>query len=207
MRQLVLVVLAQAQVLFADAVFRIPSKAFIEPSLMPFLIGARHNEKLDFHLLKLTAAKSEISRRDLVTERLADLRDTEGQLHAHGLKNIIEVDENTLSGFRSQISHGGIFLHRTHKSLEHQVKLARFGELAFAASGAQRASGAAVLTGLAGRHDKLIAFGCLTIVNPFHLIDLICTKSLFARAAIDHRIGEMVEMAAGLPNSRVHQDR
>src|SRR5688572_19335980 len=103
MRQLVLLVLAQAQVLFADAVFRIPSKAFIEPSLIPFFIGAGDDEKLDFHLLEFAAAKSEIPWGDLVAEGLADLRDTEGKLHAHGLENVIEIDENTLGGFRSQV--------------------------------------------------------------------------------------------------------
>src|SRR5688572_7736578 len=134
MRQLVLLVLAQSQVLFADAVFWIPSKAFIEPSLMPFFIGAGDNEKLDFHLLEFAAAKSKISRRNLVAEGLADLRDTERQLHAHGLENVIEVNENTLGGFRPQVSHRGILLHRTHESFKHQVELARFGKLAFAAS-------------------------------------------------------------------------
>src|SRR3990172_359038 len=96
--------LAQAQVLLAHAVARIPGEALVDPTLVPLLVRSRHDEKFDLHLLELAGAESKIARRDLVTERFADLGDAEGELHAHGLEHVVEVDEDALGGLRSQVS-------------------------------------------------------------------------------------------------------
>ena len=139
MRQLVLLMLAQTEIFLAYAVARIPGEALVDPALVPFFIGPRHDEKLDLHLLELARAERKITRRDLVAKRLADLRDAERQLQAHGLQHIVEVDENSLRGLRAQISHRRLVFHRPHESLEHQIELPRLGELALAASRAKRA--------------------------------------------------------------------
>src|SRR5260370_32144027 len=96
LRQPVVVVLAQTEIFRAYAVARVPAEALVDPALVPLFIGPRHNEKLDLHLLELARAESEIARSDLVAKRLAALDDAEGQLHAHGLRHVIEVDENSL---------------------------------------------------------------------------------------------------------------
>src|SRR5207244_13299956 len=68
--------------------------------------------------------------------------------------------------FRSQVHHRGVLLHRSHEGLEHQVELARRGELALAALRAERPPRAAVLAGLATRDLELVALGRGAVVDP-----------------------------------------
>src|ERR1044071_749020 len=64
-----------------------------------------------------------------------------------------------------------------------------------------------VLARLAAWNDKFIAFRGLTVVRPRLLIDLVGAEAPLARPAVDHRIGEVVEVAARPPDSRGHEDR
>src|SRR5713226_9396939 len=59
-------------------------------------------EELDLHLLKLPAAKGVIARVDLVAKRLANLSDSERQFEPRTIEDVVEVDENALSGFGAQ---------------------------------------------------------------------------------------------------------
>ena len=63
----------------------------------------RLDEKFQFHLLELARAEGEIARRDLVAERLADLRDAERHFLPRGFQHIFELRENRLRGFRAEI--------------------------------------------------------------------------------------------------------
>ena len=64
-------------------------------------LGGRH-EELDLHLLELARAEDEVAGRDLVAERLADLRDAERRLLARELQHVLEVDEDALRGLGAQ---------------------------------------------------------------------------------------------------------
>src|ERR1035438_7470040 len=77
MRELFLLVNVLAQLFLRQADGFVPSQAFLDPALVPIGVGAGVDEELQFHLLKLAAAERKVTRIDLITERLADLRDTE----------------------------------------------------------------------------------------------------------------------------------
>src|ERR1041384_7481959 len=117
---------------------RVQSETIIEPLLMPFFVCTGNHKKFDLHLLEFTSPKREVARRDLVPERLSDLRDPERKLEPHRLQHVIEIDENSLRGFRPEVSHRRLVLEGTHECLEHQIELPRFGELAFAARRTKR---------------------------------------------------------------------
>src|ERR1022692_1505088 len=55
-------------------------RAWPGSTLVPLLVGARLDEEFHLHLLELAGAEDEVSRRDLVAERLADLADAERDL-------------------------------------------------------------------------------------------------------------------------------
>src|SRR5207249_8777108 len=154
----------------------------------------------------LARPEDEVARRDLVAERLADLRDAERQLAPRRLQHVVEVDEDALGRLRTQIRERRVLLHGPHEGLEHEVELARRRELALAALRAERAADAAVLARLAGLDGELVALGGRTVVRPVELVDLVGTEAPLALAAIDHGIGEVVQMPAGLPHHGVHED-
>src|SRR5690606_30805334 len=75
MRQLVRLVLVEPQPLTPDPQRRHPLHPPLTPVLEPLLVRARLHEELHLHLLELARPEDEVARRDLVAERLADLRD------------------------------------------------------------------------------------------------------------------------------------
>src|SRR5699024_10698906 len=81
-RQLLLRVLVQTQVLRLNAQVDVPLQASINPVLVPLFVLTRLDEELHLHLLELTSTENEVTWGDLVTERLTDVRDTERWLHA-----------------------------------------------------------------------------------------------------------------------------
>ena len=131
-RQLFLLVGAQAQALRPDAVPGIPVIASIYPLLMPLLVGAGAHKVLHLHLLELAHAEDEVTGGDFIAERLALLGYAEGQFAAHGLLHVQEVDEYALRGLRAQIGYRGLIFHRADEGLEHQVEAAHLGQLASA---------------------------------------------------------------------------
>jgi hypothetical protein len=212
--QLVAGVLVQLHVRGIQAIAREPRLAVGDPAIVPGLVGrpaiqllVRVDEELDLHLLELARAKDEVAGRDLVTERLADLGDAERQLPPHRLEHVVEVDEDALGGLRPEVGDGGVFLHRAHERLEHQVELARGGKLTLAALRAERAPGPAVLAGLPGGDDELVALRRLAVMRPWAVIDLVGAEASLALPAVDHGVGEVIDVAAGLPHRGVHQDR
>src|SRR5262249_989322 len=113
--------LALSNVLRSYAVTLIPCKTLLDPFSMPCFIRARHTEKFDLHLLELTGAERKIARRDLISERLSYLGDSERQFLPRSLKDIVEVDKDSLGGFRPEINFDRRFLHRTERGFEHQA--------------------------------------------------------------------------------------
>ena len=79
---------------------------------------------MHLHLLEFAHAEDELAGDDLVPEGLADLRDAKRQLHAAGLLDVEEVDENALRRFGAEVDDAGVATDRTELRLEHQVELA-----------------------------------------------------------------------------------
>ncbi|GBU22605.1 hypothetical protein R80B4_02515 [Fibrobacteres bacterium R8-0-B4] len=127
--ELVLFVVAQAQVFRFDAVILVPLQPRLAPILVPLGILVGRGEELHLHLLELARPVGEVARRDLVAERLPDLGDPEGRLEPRGLLDVEEVDEYALSRLRAHIDGGRAVFHRPHEGLEHQVEAAHLGKL------------------------------------------------------------------------------
>ena len=127
-RQLGLFVVTQDEPLLFYAKIGVPLETAITPELIPLARLAWVAEKLHLHLLELASAKGEVSRRDFIAETLALLRDAERHFHATAIHHVAEVDEHTLRRLRPEERRAVIATHGADVRLEHQVKLARFGE-------------------------------------------------------------------------------
>ena len=103
-RQLVGIVRAHAQAALADAEPEVPAQPLVDPVAVPLLRLGGRDEELHLHLLELERAEDEVARRDLVAERLADLRDAERRLATRELRDVLEVDEDALRGLRPQVT-------------------------------------------------------------------------------------------------------
>ena len=185
MRELVGVVRAQAQVLGVDAEPHVPVEALLQPVLVPALGLVGRHEELHLHLLELERAEDEVAGRDLVAERLADLGDAERRLAARELQHLLEVEEDALGGLRAQVDGRAGLLHGADRRLEHQVELARLGQVALR-----------VLARVLGRPAAAL-----------ESLEVVGAEALLAGAAVDQRVGEAGEVAAGLPRARVLDDR
>ena len=122
MGKLIGVVLADTEVVFGDACADEPVEAVLHPLVKPFLVAAWLDKVFDLHLLELAGAEDEVAHGNLVAERLAYLRDAEGQLLARGVQDVEEVDEDALRGLGSEVGLRGVVLHGTEEGLEHEVE-------------------------------------------------------------------------------------
>src|SRR5690606_1470719 len=129
-RELVALVLAQAEVLAREPDPLPPRQALLAPELVPRARVVGMAEELDLHLLELAAAEREVARRHLVAERLAGLRDAERDPDARRVDDVAEVREDALRGLRAQPDLVLLVEHRAGVGVEHQVELARLGEVA-----------------------------------------------------------------------------
>src|SRR6185312_14022777 len=175
------------QVIPVDTQVRVPISTGIDPVLVPLLITARLDEELHLHLLEFTGAEDEIARGNLITETLADLRDTERRLLAGGHHHILEVDEDALRGFRPQVAQPLLRFHRPEVGLEHHVELARLGVLTAGATVRARYFGQVLF-----QHVLAGAFGVL-------LGELVGPESLVAALALDQRVVKGLHMPGGDP--------
>ena len=121
-RELLGVVRAHPHVALAKAVAEVPRDSLLDPVCEPLLGLGRRDEVLHLHLLELERPEDEVAGRDLVAERLADLRDPEGRLAARDLRDVLEVDEDALRGLRSEVRVLPRLLDRTDPRLEHEVE-------------------------------------------------------------------------------------
>ena len=167
----------------ADAVLVVPLQPRLLPVVVPLLVVAGLDEELHLHLLELARAEQEVAGRDLVAERLADLRDAERHLLARRVEHVEEVDEDPLRRFRPHEDDVRGVLHRAHERLEHEVELARLGQLAAALARTLR-----------------------RLLRAARVHDLVGAKALLALLAVDQRVGEAGDVSRGFPHPRVHQD-
>ena len=124
---------AQPEILLFHAERKEPFLAEFSPVIKPLQLCARPAEELQLHLLEFAGAESEIARSDLIAEGLADLANAEGQFFPRRAGDILEIDEDALRRFRSEIDRGsGIFVDAL-EGLEHQIELADIRKVALAA--------------------------------------------------------------------------
>mmetsp|Transcript_3350 Transcript_3350/g.10452 ORF Transcript_3350/g.10452 Transcript_3350/m.10452 type:complete len:380 (-) Transcript_3350:66-1205(-) len=133
-RELVRLVLLDREERWVDANADVPREPRLDPRRVlraPLLLDVRRlDEILKLHLLKLARAEDEVSRRDLVAECLANLRDAEGHLDARARDHVFKVGEDPLCRLRPQVRHRRAVRHRADRRLEHEVEIARCGQRA-----------------------------------------------------------------------------
>ena len=127
-RQLFAGMFVAAQVFRPNAELVIPALTRGDPVLEPFFIAARLDEVFDFHCLELERAEHEVTRRNLVAECLANLRDAKREFAAHRGGHIGKVDEHALCGFGTEISHVVRVVERADLCPKHSVEHARLAE-------------------------------------------------------------------------------
>ena len=174
----------------------VPARALVDPVLVPLLVLARLDEELHLHLLELAGAEDEVARRDLVAEALADLRDAEGRLHPRAGDHVGEVDEDALRGLGPQVVQPGLVLGHAEVGLEQPGELARLGP---------RAAGAAVGAGERRQVDLVGVLEALLLRDL--LLEVVGAEPLVARLALGQRVGERVDVTAGLPHLARQDDR
>ena len=165
------IVVAQPQPVGAHAERVVPGEALLLPVLVLRDRVGGVAEVLHLHLLELEHAEREVPRRDLVAERLADLRDAERQPPARALQHVVEVHEHALRGLRPQVRRRRFVLHRADERAEQQVELALLGEPSHRAADRAR-----VVLDVVGAHARA------------------------ALEAVDERVGEAVDVPGGLPD-------
>ena len=102
--------------------------SLLHPVLVPVVCFIRWNEEFEFHLFELTGSEHEIPGSDFVSERFTDLSDPEGRFFSTCFKDVLEVDEHSLRGLRTQVHVRSGTFDWSRLSFEHQVECSRFGE-------------------------------------------------------------------------------
>src|SRR5687767_3545020 len=90
-----------AQFLCRDTNTLMPFLSFIFPEVVPFHLCAGANEKLHFHLFKLTHAENKLAGNNFITESFACLRNTKRNFHPARFLHVEKVYKNTLCSFRA----------------------------------------------------------------------------------------------------------
>jgi hypothetical protein len=183
--ELVGTVLVPLQPRRVEAEGAVPIHPPLPPALEPFRVGTRLHEELHLHLLELARPEDEVARRNLVTERLADLCDAERNLLAAALQHVQVVDVNALRRLGAEIHDGRLLLDRTHERLEHEIEEPRLGQRPPAAAHG------ALGVGLARRSLDP------RVVGP---------EAVLAVLAVHQRIREARYVPRRLPHPRMHQD-
>ena len=102
---------------------------FHAPEFVPFhgiVIGA---EEFHFHLGEFAGTECEHTGCDLVTECFPDLGDPEGELLTGRDTDQIEVQEDGLTAFCTQISDMFFIQHGTHIGFHHQIEFPGRGQV------------------------------------------------------------------------------
>ena len=179
--------------------------AVVLPVCEPFEVGAGTAEEFKLHLFEFADTENEVTGGDFVTEGLTDLRDTEGHFLSGGSCDVLEVHEDTLRGFGTEVELTGGVLGNTLESLEHQVELTDIGEIVAAAVGASDIVFLDVIEKLcvgpaAGIVGKIV-FCCII------LDELVGSVTCLAGFAVHERVSEALEVTGSNPGFLVHDDR
>ena len=201
-RKFFLGMFAEAELFLVHAeVVHEPVEAVLAPEVVPVKFGARFAEEFKFHLFKFAGTEDEVTRSDFVTEALTDLTDTERNARADVVDNVLEVNEDTLGRFRTQVDLVAFAFDHADFGLEHQVECAGLGPVGLAAG---RAFNLVV-------HHHLVDFvKVLAGAAAFAELvfqKLVGTETFVASEAVDQRVREVAHVARGLPNAGVQENR
>ena len=200
--QLLRLMVPQPQALFPDAQAQQPVFAEGTPVVEPLQILTGLAEEFQFHLLKLPHTEDEVAGGNLIPEALADLGDARRKLFPGGPHGVLEVHENTLGRFRTQVNLVRAVLVHAGKGLEHQVELPDARKVLLAAYRADD-----VMLG-----DELLQFCVAPAVAGLGAFGEVFNQLVRAEAglagfAVHQRIVEAAHVAAGHPDFSVHQNR
>jgi hypothetical protein len=103
----------------------------VDPFLMRRFVLSGADEVFHLHLFKLTRAKDEITGRDFVAKRFADLGDPEWQLTPAGVEHVKKVYEDALRSFGTKIDQRVrvVFRGGADVRFEHQIERPGFGDI------------------------------------------------------------------------------
>ncbi len=205
--QLFFVMITVAHLILFQAKRAQPVKTELLPICKPFQICIRLTEEFQLHLLKFTGTEGEVTRCNLITERFADLTNTERNFLAGGSLYIFKVYKNALCSFRSQIYGILCILSHTLEGFEHQVELTDVCEIVLTAGRTRHSM----------RFDKihhLLLGPCIHsslkryIMHLTVILDqLVRTETLMTFLTIHKRIGKTAQMSGSDPGLRIHQNR
>ena len=108
-----------------------------------------------------------------------------GGLPPRDLQDVLEVDEDALRRLGPQVDARAALLDGADRRLEHEVEVARLGQIAVRA----------LARGLAG------------LLRAARVVEVVGAEAVLADAAVDHRIREAADVARGLPDARVQHER
>ena len=175
-------------------------EAVILPVSEPFKVSSWLAEELHFHLIELTDTESEVPWGDFVTEALTSLANTEWKLLSLGTLNVLEVDEDTLSGLWTEVDDAAAVIGDADVSLEHHVELADWGEISLSADWTLNVVFFDEFVHLFEGH--VIDIG----IWEFRFDEFIRTVTGFASLAVNHWIVEGSDVTGGFPNAWVHEN-
>ena len=187
MRELFFRVLIETEVVRINPEIGVPGKTLVDPVLVPFLVLTRFDEELHFHLLELAGSENKVPRGDFVAEAFPDLSHTEGGLHPCSRDDVVEIDEDPLSGLRSQIVQTRFVIDGPQKGLQKPTKFLGFRELTLRAAVRTRDIAQTVFWG-----------ATLLLLKFFE--EMVSTVALVATQALHQRVREHFDVSGGLPD-------
>jgi len=170
-----------------------------EPLFKGFFPRRFPDEVFDLHLFEFDDAEDEVPGSDFVAKGFADLGHSEGDFDAHGVDDVLEVEEDRLGSFRAQISEIAAGAGFAHVGLEHEIEDARFGEIALTTFG----TGDFVGFDLFGHLGKGHPVG---VFVESVLDQVVAAKARFARLAVDQGVVEALDVTRGFPRFWVEQN-
>src|SRR5262249_49672494 len=229
-RELVALVVADAEVLAGEPEVLPPAEAGVAPVLVPEVGLVGVDEELELHLLELARAEDEVARRHFIPEAPPYLADAERDLDARRVDHVLEVEEHALRRLRAEVGLGLLVADGADPGLEHQVELPRLGQIPAAFGTRIAARGRPETPCLIGGEADLRERGgevahqgeagselLAVLVRPALQIggreerldprallqqvrNVVGAKEPLALAARLHRIGEPADVAARLPD-------
>ena len=200
-RKFFLGMFAEAELFLVHAeVVHEPVEAVLAPEVVPVKFGARFAEEFEFHLFEFAGTEDEVTRSDFVTERLTDLTDTERDARADIIDNVLEVNEDTLSRFRTEVNLVAFAFDDADFGLEHQVECAGLGPIGLAACGAFN---------LVVHHHLVDFVKILTgaaAFAEFVFQELVSAETFVAGQAVHQRVREVTHVARSLPHAGVQKN-
>ena len=176
-----------------------PVTAEASPIVEPFQIRAGLAEEFQLHLFKLTHTEYEITGSNFVSERLANLSNTERHFFTACSLDIGKVYKNTLSRFGAEIQFIFAVLRDTLKSLKHEIELTNIGKI--------------MLSAVRAGDSLFFDIVCHLFIRPACNIcavkvldEIVCTVTGFALTAVHERVGKSAQMSRSNPSLRVHED-